>query len=98
MPTSPPGAINVFSDDLASGKKWTASSKTEIWATSGKITNGPRDQVLFHTKEEESPWFMVDLEAPTKIASVDVLNRQDCCGERADSARRRAEQRREELA
>src|SRR5512135_2464237 len=82
-PTPLTGAIPVFSADLASGKKWTASSQVEIWATSGKIPEGTRNQVLFHTKEEESPWFMVDLETPTSVSSVDVLNRQDCCGERA---------------
>jgi hypothetical protein len=77
------GAIPVFSSDLASGKKWTASSQMEIWSDSGKITDEPGDQILFHTKEEESPWFMIDLEAPTSVSSVDVLNRRDCCGERA---------------
>lgn len=82
-PTPISGAVPIFSSDLASGKKWTASSQTEIWVESGKIVDAPGPQVLFHTKEEESPWFMIDLETPTRVASVDVLNRQDCCRERA---------------
>lgn len=75
--------VPVFWSDLASGKKWTASSQRDNWAESGKITDEPGIQILFHTKEDDSPWFVIDLEKPVSIASVDVLNRQDCCGERA---------------
>jgi F5/8 type C domain len=82
-PISMTGAVPVFSSDLAAGKKWTASSKQEIWADSGKITDEPGNAILFHTKEDDSPWLMIDLETPTSVASVDILNRQDCCGERA---------------
>jgi hypothetical protein len=82
-PTPMTAAVPVFSSDLAAGKKWTASSQMQIWAESGKITDEPRNQILFHTKEDDSPWLRIDLERPTRIASVDILNRQDCCGERA---------------
>jgi hypothetical protein len=70
---------------LELGKKWTASSQREVWPASGKMTDEPGNfpfAVFFHTQEEESPWIEIDLETPTRVASVEVLNRTDCCGDR----------------
>jgi hypothetical protein len=66
--------------DLAAGKPWHASS---LHAGVPKAANG---EYLFHTQEEEGPWFEVDLKAPTQFARVEVNNRRDCCPERAAPA------------
>jgi|NGEPerStandDraft_6_1074524.scaffolds.fasta_scaffold00712_8 F5/8 type C domain len=80
------GAVPFISSGLELGKKWTASSQKDVWQGSGKMTDGPGNlpfPIFFHTQEEESPWIEIDLETPTRVASVEVLNRTDCCGERA---------------
>lgn len=66
--------------DLAAGKPWQASS---INASVPKATDG---EYLFHTQEEDGPWFEIDLKAPTQFAKVEVTNRRDCCPERAAPA------------
>jgi hypothetical protein len=38
---------------------------------------------FFHTTEEDSPWIEYDLGAPTVLQSIKVLNRSDCCQDRA---------------
>ena len=39
--------------------------------------------ILFHTKEELQPWYRIDLGKQTRISSVEVQNRRDCCPDRA---------------
>jgi hypothetical protein len=39
--------------------------------------------MLFHTREEDHPWFEIDLGSPTTFSRVDVENRSDCCADRA---------------
>ena len=63
--------------DLAAGKPFTLSSK---WADChpeqnecGKFPT----RVLFHTLAESSPWYQVDLGAPTTFSSATIVNRQD---------------------
>jgi len=82
-PTAPKGGIPFVSSGLALGKKWTASSSIEGWSDSGRMTDAPGNRIFFHTKEEESSWLDIDLETATPVSSVEVLNRTDCCGERA---------------
>jgi len=76
------GAVAFVSSGLALGKKWKASSQMEIWPDSGKMTDDPGNRVFFHTKEEDSPWLEIDLETPTPVSSVEVVNRRDCCRDR----------------
>lgn len=63
--------------DLAAGKPWRASSANT------SVPPAPRGEYLFHTLDEESPWFEVDLGEAVLISVVDVVNRKDCCPERA---------------
>jgi hypothetical protein len=39
--------------------------------------------ILFHTAEEKNPWFELDLGAVFDVGSIEVVNRRDCCAERA---------------
>ena len=43
---------------------------------------GPGRQ-LVRTRHEPSPWLEIDLGSVRDLASVEVRNRSDCCGERA---------------
>ncbi len=80
------GARRMFEGpDLAAGKPWRASStyKTSDGSTQLRDLTGAPLNILFHTNEEASPWFEIDLGAPTRVSSVKVRNRLDCCQERA---------------
>ncbi len=63
-------------------------SSTFAWA--GPAT-GPASGVdgklgsPFHTDNEQSPWWQVDLGRSYALQEVRVFNRMDCCGERARS-------------
>lgn len=39
--------------------------------------------LLFHTNEEVDPWVELDLGASSRVDSVEVVNRADCCTDRA---------------
>jgi len=60
--------------DLAAGQPWRASSSLAIAASV---------KVQFQTKEEQDPWFEIDLGRLNRIRSLSVKNRADCCQERA---------------
>ena len=63
--------------DLAQGKPFTLSTK---WADCHPERNecgGFPTRILFHTTSEPSPWYQVDLGAPTSFSSATVVNRQD---------------------
>jgi hypothetical protein len=62
--------------DLAQGKPLRPSSVTAGWAAHS-------NDYLFHTLEEDSPWVEIDLQKPTQFSVVEVINRRDCCQERA---------------
>jgi hypothetical protein len=66
--------------NLAAGKPWHASS------TLAGIPKASNHEYLFHTQDEDNPWYEVDLKAPTLFSVVQVTNRTDCCPERAAPA------------
>jgi hypothetical protein len=69
--------------DLAEGKAWTASSSlAECHPERGECA-GVRTFIKFHTREEPSPWYQVDLGAPTPFSRVRVVNRGDGAEARA---------------
>ncbi|HVN77101.1 MAG TPA: discoidin domain-containing protein [Thermoanaerobaculaceae bacterium] len=68
---------------LAEGKSWRSSSGLGDGATSGTITAADGENYFFHTREERNPWLEIDLGASRQLRSVTVVNRLDCCGERA---------------
>lgn len=45
--------------------------------------DGSGKDLLFHTQSENSPWVEFDLGQPTLMKEVFIINRQDCCDERA---------------
>ncbi|HEY2736709.1 MAG TPA: hypothetical protein VGI70_22065, partial [Polyangiales bacterium] len=69
--------------DLARGRPWRSSShEFECHPKNGEC-GGAQTNIFFHTKEENSPWFEIDLGTPQTVARVEVENRDDCCVERA---------------
>lgn len=72
------------SKDLALGRPWRASSELAgagCRSPAQACTEGP--DYFFHTQEEERPWLEIDLGTPQLVSSVRVVNRKDCCRERA---------------
>jgi hypothetical protein len=78
------GEWRAASRDLASGKPWRASSQwIKCQPEEERCEGFLGTRIFFHTADEPSPWLEIDLGKPTKISSVDVVNRSDCCAERA---------------
>ena len=73
----------VQSRDLAAGKPWVTSSSEPNCELNTGMCLGQIVELAFHTKSEESPWAKVDLGAVVPFSSITVLNRRDCCVERA---------------
>ena len=69
--------------DLAAGKPWLASSSYEKVCQSPQHRCSSHTRYFFHTREEPSPWLEVDLGHAQQFSRVHVLNRRDCCAERA---------------
>ena len=68
--------------NAALGKRWTASSGAEGAPPSGTLTNAA-DHFFFHTGGRELPVLELDLGRPTLITNAKIVNRDDCCAERA---------------
>ena len=69
--------------DLAAGKAWRASSTGENACVSPAQQCGANRDFFFHTNEEDEPWLEIDLASPQSFSALRVVNRQDCCSERA---------------
>lgn len=65
------------SPDLAAGRPWRPSSSNT------SVPKAERHEYFFHTQDEDSPWLEIDLGKPTTFSRVEVVNRRDCCPERA---------------
>jgi hypothetical protein len=72
-----------YTPSLTSGKSWVASSRVMPCDAKTKNCGGGQAGVFFHTEIERSPWLQFDLGVEETIGKVDVLNREDCCTERA---------------
>ena len=68
--------------DLARGRVWLASSS---YGSEGCKSPAQqcRSEFFFSTKEENEPWLQIDLGGEHTFSEVRVVNRSDCCGERA---------------
>lgn len=70
--------------DVARGKPWRASSRH-----SSPACRSPEQRCLespgyfFHTQEESRPWLEIDLGAIQRVSGARVVNRLDCCPDRA---------------
>ena len=69
--------------DLAAGRPWRTSSVYRGFSPQSRVVDGNATSLAFHTDEEESPWWEVDLETDRPIREVDVTNRGDGFGDRA---------------
>jgi hypothetical protein len=69
--------------DLLLGKPWTASSKAFDCKPKEMECGGARSAMFFHTTEEEKPWLEFDMGAVQSFSRIEVVNREDCCPERA---------------
>jgi F5/8 type C domain len=69
--------------DLATGKPWRASSSLDICKPQEHYCASAHTDIFFCTVEEPNPWVEIDLGKPTAFARLDIINRSDCCGERA---------------
>jgi hypothetical protein len=62
--------------------RWTASSATEGFSTTGTLGKVGPFQLLFHTEYEEEPWVTIDLVKLRLVHRISIRNREDCCDER----------------
>jgi hypothetical protein len=77
------GLFGVKKTNLAQGKPWRTSSSAFACKPQEHQCGGARTDILFHTKEENSPWFEVDLGQPTAFSEVLIKNRSDGFQDRA---------------
>jgi len=69
--------------DLAYGKPWRASSAWMLACQSPAQHCAASPHFFFHTVLENRPWLEIDLGSEVQFSSVRVVNRSDCCSERA---------------
>lgn len=70
--------------DLARGKPWTSSSVYPVGGCRSPLQICEESPYFFfHTLEEENAWVSIDLGEPRVFTAIRVVNRRDCCWERA---------------
>lgn len=69
--------------DLGAGKPWHASSAYPGFPGSGAKPVKPTEGAFFATNDDVNPWWIIDLQAPQRLGSVTIVNRSDCCPDRA---------------
>lgn len=55
---------------------------TASLAVDGEVDGRYSEQSTTHTSFEPNPWWQIDLGATTRLDSVEIWNRTDCCSER----------------
>jgi hypothetical protein len=75
--------LNPYDRNLALGRPWRTSSTLFVGCVSPSQSCNPNSGFFFHTREELHPWLEIDLGEPQTFSAVRVLNRTDCCRERA---------------
>lgn len=69
--------------DLAANKPWKASSQFLPCYPAQHRCGEAHTDIFFHTNEENNPWLQIDLKAKTRFSRIEVVNRRDCCSDRA---------------
>jgi hypothetical protein len=69
--------------DLARDRPWKTSSSLMPACDSPAQTCSQTPGFFFHTADEENPWVLIELGGKYPIKRVQVVNRTDCCPERA---------------
>jgi hypothetical protein len=75
------GRVLMLGPNLAAGKPFRLSSTFSGWAACVASTGCAG--LMFHTETEPNPWVELDLGMPQKVSRVEVINRGDCCADRA---------------
>ena len=70
-------------DNISRGKSWVISSTFPMGCRSPAQKCAESPNFFFHTQEQNQPWLEIDLGGVQRFSSVKVVNRQDCCSERA---------------
>jgi hypothetical protein len=71
-------------NDLAIDKPWrTSSSYGSLGCTSPAQQCSESPDFFFHTRDESNSWIEIDLGKKTRFSALRVLNRADCCADRA---------------
>ena len=72
------------SDELTAVNAWSSSYLDKAlhgpqlaWRGDSSNNSG-----FFHSNQENNPWLRIQLNKPTTVTSVTIINRKDCCGER----------------
>jgi hypothetical protein len=71
--------------DRAPDARWSTSSAAVGYEATGRGFAPPdfKIPVFFHTAVEQSPWVSFDLDRVVDVRAVTVVNRGDCCDDRA---------------
>jgi hypothetical protein len=70
--------------DLARGRPYRTSSMYPGVGCKSPDQDCPESPFFFfHTQEEDRPWVELDLGGKKRFSAVRIINREDCCGERA---------------
>ena len=75
-------AVEISLRDKIATQSSTASNAKASRATDGNTDTTFSKNSCTATKQEESPWWSVDLDRKLAVKSVTVFNRGDCCGDR----------------
>ncbi|HEX5101122.1 MAG TPA: discoidin domain-containing protein [Polyangiaceae bacterium] len=70
--------------DWARGRPYRASSVYTIPGCKSPDQDCPESPFFFfHTMEEDHPWLEIDLGGKRRFSAVRIVNREDCCADRA---------------
>lgn len=69
--------------DLTLNKPWRVSSSSLPGCTSPQQYCDESPSYFFHTADEKDPWVELDLAAVREFSALHIVNRRDCCSERA---------------
>jgi hypothetical protein len=72
----------TMTGDLAINKMGTMSSAWDQATTFGSLVDG-NENTIAHTSCNDKPWMMLNLTATAAIGKISILNRKDCCQQRA---------------
>jgi hypothetical protein len=73
--------VLLLGPNLAEGKPFRLSSNFSGWTAC--LAQNNCMGLMFHTETESAPWIEFDLGAPRKVSRIEVINRSDCCADRA---------------
>jgi len=77
---SPRVRAAVFPPNVAAHANWTASTALPGYDThGGRPSARPGAPAFFHTNGDDHPWVRIELPAPTRLRSIRIDNRTDCC-------------------